>query len=95
MEIDMLDFAETHASLKRRQTPDLVSLVLTCAQSKTPDNVVTVHAGMLVLFDRMPRRAYNDLWAELEDLGFAAGDEADVEEDYLEDFNSVGSRHHY
>ena len=91
----MLDFAQTHAALKRRPTEALVILMLACAETKTPSNVVMVHAGMMVLLDRMDRRSYDDLWGDLEDLGFAAGDEADVEEDYLEDFNSVGSRHHY
>ena len=88
----MLDFAETHTSLKRRPTETLVSLARSLCTVKTINNVTTVNAAMLILLDRLDDRAYDALWAELEDAGFHAGDEP---YDYLEDFNNPASRHHY
>lgn len=89
----MLDFAATHASLKHRPTETLTSLALRLCRVKTADNITTVNAAMFILMKRLDHHDFNALWAQLEDAGFQAGDEA--EQDPLDDFNYVGSRHHY
>jgi hypothetical protein len=94
MEIDM-SFEIDYNALKARATDRVTEIVLDAAASpKTAAVISVIDAGMLVLMDRLSHKDFNDLWAQIEDAGYMAGDEPSAEMDTT-DFNYVGSPAHY
>jgi len=94
MEIDM-SFETDYNALKSRTNDRVAEIVLDAASSpKTAAIISVINAGMLVLLNRMSHSEYNNLWAQIEDAGYMAGDEPSAEMDTT-DFNYVGSPSHY
>jgi hypothetical protein len=94
MEIDM-SFETDYNALRARTTDTIISVVLTASDGpKTAAAISAINAGMLILMDRLSDAAYGDLWAQIEDAGYMAGDEPSAEMDTT-DFNYGGSPAHY
>jgi hypothetical protein len=94
MEISM-SFETDYNALRARTNATVIEVVLTAASGpKTAAAISVIDAGMLVLMDRLSHKDFNDLWAQIEDAGYIAGDEPSAEMDTT-DFNYVGSPAHY
>ena len=90
-----MTFEADYNALKTRTNDRIIEVVTTAAAGpKTAAAISAINAGMLVLLNRLDGKAYNDLWAQIEDNGYIAGDEPSAEMD-TNDFNYVGSPAHY
>jgi hypothetical protein len=79
---------DIHAQFTKFTTEKLRFAALDLASRPTTNaSEIALDMAMLILMERLPLAAFNEICAEIEDMDVATPD--------YDDFNSVSSRHHY
>ena len=83
-----MNATEIHAKFSKFTTEQVRYAALDLATRKSnPENEIALDMAMLILMDRLPLAAFNEICAEIEDMDVVVIDH--------EEFNSVSSKHHY